>query len=227
MEEEQTLLTQSFPKMIAVLEEYKGGSLDYRIAVTGSGFPFTGAPVEGEQGMFRRVDGSDEYWLESSNPELSAAFTKLATVGTDGSGQEQTLRSALYSVSEREKDGTNKGFRRSDSLLAVVVITDEDDGSVQSLPSFPFFSDLPVTEIVKGFDAVTGDRSRWASAVIAGKTNCESALGEANEAIRLQQFVTEAGKNATFSDICSGNLEGALTNALDKFKLACDDIVLL
>ncbi len=148
-------------------------------------------------------------------------------MGTNGSGLEQPLRAALWSVDARDKDGTNAGesgsFRRSDALLAVVLITDEDDGSVKPGAIWP--EDLPVTEIISGFDTLTGDRSRWASAVIAADKSCSSALGDAMEASRLKNFVEQTGKNATFSDICTGNLDGALEDALNTFTVACDQIV--
>jgi hypothetical protein len=41
--------------------------------------------------------------------------------------------------------------------------------------------------------------------------------------VRLKQFQTAAGTNVVFGDICAGNLQGALTQALDTFQAACDN----
>jgi hypothetical protein len=223
MDEEQELLKSSFPKMIDVLSKYRGGVLDYRVAVTTTAFPlFGGAPVDGEQGKFIEPKGQPNPWLESSDANLAADFSALADVGTDGSGFEQPLRAAQWSVKERLADKTNGMFLRENSLLAFVLITDEEDGSLQGLGV-----DLPVGDVIKTFDQVTGDRSRWASWVIAGETDCTSALGDATEAARLKDFVKQTGKNATFSSICAGNLDKGLEDALNTFTSACDNIVLL
>ncbi len=232
MSEEQAMLAQSFPKMIDVLRTFRSGALDFRIGITTTAFPFEilgGSFGSAEAGAFLKLSGMSEPWLNGADPELAQRFSQLAMVGTGGSGFEQPLRAALWSVDARDTDGTNKSasgssFRRPDSLLAVVLITDEDDGSVKPGGFLP--EDLPVSDIVSGFDALTGDRSRWATAVIAGEKDCRSSLGDAFEGVRLKDFVQKTGKNAIFSDICSGDLEGALQRALDKFASACNDIVL-
>ena len=149
-------------------------------------------------------------------------------MGTDGSALEQPLGAALSAVTKRLAD-SNKGFLRPDALLALVIVTDEDDGTVsgETIMIGPVVVGsgklVPVSSFVESFDEITGDRSRWASAVIAGSKDCESALGEASEATRLKQFVKETGDNAIFSDICDGNLDKALRQALDTFAVACDE----
>lgn len=231
MDQEQDLLARSFPKMIDVLSRHKGGALDFRVAVTTTAFNseiLPGWQIEsGEQGKFMQLPEMSKAWLERSDPELSASFSRLANVGVDGSGQEQSLKAALWSVDESLSDAVNKGFRRANSLLAFVLITDEDDASGTPDPSLPFFyTELPVTDIIQGLDKVTGDRSRWAATVIAGDKNCNSALGDASQATRLMDFVQETGKNATFSSICAGNFDQALQDALNTFTVACDEIVI-
>ncbi len=239
MREEQDLLAQSFPKMIDVLERYKGGALDYRVAVANTSFPdellgsleqLFGLPSSQKDvdGMFMRTEEMERPWLQRGDDDLEQTFTEIATVGTNGSGQEQPLGAALSAVTKRLAD-SNKGFLREDALLALVIVTDEDDGTVsgESIMLGPIIvsggEEVPVSSFVEDFDQVTGDRSRWASAVIAGSSDCESALGEASEAKRLKEFVKETGDNAIFSDICEGNLDKALTQALDTFAVACDD----
>lgn len=70
-------------------------------------------------------------------------------------------------------------------------------------------------------DGLKEERGRWA-AVIAGPTDCESALGDANKAKRLKAFTANAGANTVFSSICSGDLSLALMDALDTFDQACE-----
>ena len=60
-------------------------------------------------------------------------------------------------------------------------------------------------------------------AVIAGPGpgQCTSNFGDAAEATRLRDFVTQTGQNAVFSSICDGDLAGALGDAIDTFDAAC------
>ncbi|RLB49953.1 MAG: hypothetical protein DRJ42_19920 [Deltaproteobacteria bacterium] len=68
-------------------------------------------------------------------------FSCVAQVGTTGCGYEQPLEAALRALTPStsditfldgagHRDGENAGFVRDDAILAVVVITDEDDCSV-------------------------------------------------------------------------------------------------
>jgi hypothetical protein len=43
----------------------------------------------------------------------------------------------------------------------------------------------------------------------------------------MLDFVTQAGDNATFSSICSGDLTNALEEALDTFESACDSFPII
>lgn len=227
MVDEQQSLAESFPRMIEVLDRFKGGSLDYRVAVTTTAFPLEvfGMQVsDAAQGAFVQPSGVDRPWLERHDQDLAGKFSTIATVGTDGSFQEQPLKAALASVRERVMDGKNQGFRRGDSLLALVLLTDEDDSSgaapVLPIPGLAMLD--PVDDYVQGFDRVTGDRSRWAVSVIAGDSMCGES---AQNAQRLQQFVSQVGTNATFSSICQGDLSEALEDALNTFTFACDAVV--
>jgi hypothetical protein len=61
----------------------------------------------------------------------------IATLGTEGCGFEQQFEAALAALTEQsEPGGVNEGFLRGDSLLVVVLVTDEDDCST---PSSEFF----------------------------------------------------------------------------------------
>jgi len=235
MSEEQTNLAENFPKFIEVLNAFQGGSLDYRVGVTTTSFPteLFGIMVgTGEEGALLKTDSMTKAWLERTDPDVAQTFTKLATVGVDGSGQEQQLRAARAAITERVTDGSNKDFLREDALLAVVILTDEDDGSSEATMGggFPFpGSETPVADFVTAFDMAKGDRARWATAVIAGdqQPSCMSQFGSANHAARLLEFVKQTGKNAVFSSICNGDLSMSLEDALETFSVACDNFVVI
>ena len=244
MKEEQQNLAANFPKFVSKIDSFKtksGSKLDWRIAVTTTArnlsykiqVPFGGTlPMseKGDDGAFRMPSEckTKRRWVEKSDPSASSDFQCLAQAGTGGSSIEMPLYATKLALNERVADGTNAGFLRDDALLAIIVLTDEDDCSRED-NNFTIQNDVcstmsglkPVAEYKQMLDNVAKGAGRWATAVIAGPTACESGFGKASEAKRLKDFVGLAGKNGTFSSICDGDLSGALEKALDTFDAAC------
>ena len=237
MGEEQSNLATNFALVTGRLDAYttgSGGKLDYRIAVTTTGRSYTDVlpsplPIsiggeKGDDGAFRRGCGLKGAWIEKGDADRSKELSCAANVGTDGPGLEMPLDALRLAVTERETDGKNAGFLRSDALLAVVIITDEDDCShvTDKVKDACNANDLkPLSTFLSTLDQVKGGRERWAAAVIAGETTCNSTFGTADEAKRLKDFVSQTGKNAIFRSICQGDLVKPLEDALNVFGDAC------
>ncbi|MCL4228273.1 MAG: hypothetical protein KJZ91_27725 [Myxococcales bacterium] len=244
MEQEQTNLRTNFPMFASVLNSYQistGEQLDYRAAVTTTGVTASGTQVlpppfstslpfnqTGQDGRFRQVSGMTRPWLERDDPNMAQTFGQAATVGINGPGLEMQLRAMELAI----QPSTNPGFVRDDALLGIVILTDEDDCSfrqssgitINSLEGCVGTPGIPApTEFLSALDQVKGDRGRWAAAIIAGQTSCTSSFGDAVEGVRLKQFQAASPGNVVFGDICAGNLQGALTQALDTFQAACDN----
>jgi len=245
MSEEQSNLATNFPNFITVIDNYltsSGDALDYRVAVTTTGRdlnytialppPLGNLPFNesGDNGVFRQDCGMTKRWLERGDTNVGSTFACAAQVGTGGPSLEMPLLSMDWALTDRVADGTNAGFLREDALLAVVILTDEDDCSRED-NNFTIANDacgtstpevLSTQSYIDKLDVLKGERGRWATAVIAGPNSCSSSFGDAIEAKRLKQFVTETGDNAVFSSICDGNLATSLQTALDTFSAACE-----
>jgi hypothetical protein len=244
MGEEQTNLAANFPAFIQVIAE---SGLDYRVAVTTSGMDYTyqqqlPPPIGGT--IPTSQDGGDNgamlqpsactmpsRWIDAAHADPAMAFSCAANVGTTGPSDEMPLAAMRAAFDDRMTDGTNSGFRRPDALLGVVFLTDENDCSYEQSVTLSFAQTLcdsmmePVSNYVGFLDSYTGDRGRWATAVIAGPgpSACSSTFGNADYAQRLDEFVTMTGTNAVFSSICDGDLTTGLAAALELFSEACDD----
>jgi hypothetical protein len=141
MAQEQQSLAAAFPRFMNALLLY-GFTLDLRVGVisTDLGAGSFGLPsceaTGGDAGKLQgtpRVAGctppTDPYIslvnTVSNVPDdmINDAFSCIVQLGTGGCGFEQPLGAVLQAV-----DGTtNVGFPRKDSVLAVVVVSDEDD----------------------------------------------------------------------------------------------------
>lgn len=262
MGEEQTNLIANFPQFVTALDEFvtEGGSaLDYRLGVTTTGEmnvvemilpPPLGSMTIREDGpngalLMPGECNMSNRWISRGDANVSSAFSCVANVGTRGSSKEKPLLMTQRAITDRVADGSNAGFLRNDALLAVVMLTDEDDCSGTSTTRTIDISDpsqimnqadecdpsspdvVSIDSVLSSLDTTTGGRERWAGAIIAGPTDCTSSFGDAAAATRLQQFANEAGDNVIFSSICEGDLAGALTEALQTFDAACDNFVLM
>ena len=248
MQQEQNNLAANFPAFISVLDSFTnadGQPIDYHVGVTttgvskeweiDTGLPF---PIEesqdGQDGHLQTGSscGMARRWLERSDTGVSDKFSCIAAVGTGGPSDEMPLEGARLALTERMADSSNAGFLRSDALLALVLLTDEEDcsrpdnhftlGIGEDLCS----SAAPVNQYVSALDSVVGSRDRWAAAIIAGvgPGACSSDLGDADEAARLIDFAGQIGDNAITSSICQGDLATPLADAMETFQAACNDI---
>jgi hypothetical protein len=239
MGQEQTNLADNFPGFIEVLEDF-GGGLDYRVAVTTTGRDYNWQTNTGIITIPNSQDGGDngamlqrcsmsQRWVEDEDSMPADTFACAAQVGDSGPSKEMPLAAVKQAFSDRMSDGTNTGFRRDDALLAIVILTDEDDCSYEQSVTLGFGQSLcddqmePVGTYKAFLDNYTGDPGRWALAVIAGETDCSSSFGGADEAVRLKDLVTQVGTNGVISSICEADLSVALADALETFDTACQN----
>jgi hypothetical protein len=249
MEEEQSNLAANFPMFAQVLQNYTtsdGQPLDYRVAITTTGrdisYTVTSGPISlpfsehGENGAFQNNCNSNKRWIDRNDPNAAQTLACRADVGIQGPGIEMPLLMTKWALADRVQDNTNAGFLRDDALLAVVILTDEDDASTTA-NNFTLTvatanppSDWNPQDQVDFLDQLKGNRTRWAAGVIAGDGDCSSGFGDAADGVRLKQFVNLANSQnstqAVFSSICDGDLTVGLTEALDTFQAACGAIIL-
>lgn len=88
--------------------------------------------------------------LTRATPNLPSAFSTLVNVGTDGSGTETGLSTAVMALTPPRIANENAGFLRFDANLAIVVISDAGDQSVQPVS---YYQDRLVN--VKGFSRLS------------------------------------------------------------------------
>lgn len=248
MAEEQSNLAANFPMFAQKIQQYtamNGQPLDFRVALTTTGrtvdYNVSFGPVSqmmheaGENGAFRDNCNSPKRWLDKYDPGMEQTLACRANVGKDGPSIEMPLLMSKWALSERVADNTNAGFLRDDALLAVVFLTDEDDSSTtENNFTMDAMGGTPINwnpaDQVAFFDQLKGNRTRWATGIIAGQGDCSSSFGSAANGVRLQEFVTAANSGgynqAVFSSICDGDLTVGLQKALDLFQSACGQIIL-
>lgn len=160
--------------------------------------------------------------------ELEQAFACAAAVGTDGGGRELPMQTVIEVVQEPldAPGACNQGYLRDDSLLVVVVITDEADG-----PGDPEANNDP--------DATSpGDPDAWFDAVVAARGGVESNIVmltlanyaggpcppemNVNDGANLVEF-TEKFTHGIVGGVCEADYGPYFAQAIAVIDDACDD----
>jgi len=118
MEDDQQSLAAAFPSF---MDFFIGIGLDYHIGVIS-----TDMYAEDGQGKLREAEGYR--WIDPTHPDPIPFFQFMATLGTEGSGDEMG-RAPVQSARSTWGDTWNAGFFRETSILSTIVISDEDDSS--------------------------------------------------------------------------------------------------
>ncbi len=156
MQEEQASLEANFHRFIDVLQSLDGGLPNVHIAVTTSdlGTSTADGPDSGDRfgcngkgnngAMVPLAPGGPRYIEDIDDKQggrarnytgaLTDVFAQIANVGTLGCGIEQHLEGVKRALDPA--NAINAGFLRDDAYLAVVVIGDEDDCSLQHVGLF-------------------------------------------------------------------------------------------
>lgn len=163
--------------------------------------------------------GLQQPWVVAPSEDLEAQFACVAATAAS-STLETTSRNAAEALTSAE----NAGFLRDDSVVFVVMLTDEDTLGLGA---------TRVQEHELLLSAVGGDRSRLVMLAIAGdpgvfeapKTTCDGTYGLAAPGRRLGAVVRTFGERGITADICAGDLAQSFDDALDDLVQACVSFV--
>lgn len=122
----QTNLANNFQ---AFIENFQAKDFNFQIGVTTTDTRDYTNPIHNVQGRLLEVPGKSTKILQKDSPTLETDFINLIQVGTIGSGDEKPFDAIEDAFTDRIVDGSNEGFLRDDSFLAIIIVSDEDDGS--------------------------------------------------------------------------------------------------
>jgi hypothetical protein len=168
---------------------------------------------------------SGELWMHSSDPDLAQEFSCVGNIDSSdmqcsGSNDDEQPASAAAAALENSlASGTNAGFLRQDALLVVVAITDEDEQPVPSMSAQGVYDRLVATK---------GDVKKMVFLGIGGSSSCTGVYGTA-DAATTTRAITDlfiAQQRGVFWDLCQGNLEDGLDQAMQVINEACEDFVI-
>lgn len=135
METSQQNIANNFQSFI---EKFQQTNFDYQMAVTTTDAYRSNLVSDPNQAytLARFRDGTDATShtgvtvINRDTPDLENTFITNILQGTMGSGDERGMESLKTALSFQ--DNLNEPFPRADALLAVIMVTDEEDGSTMA-----------------------------------------------------------------------------------------------
>lgn len=167
-------------------------------------------------------------YLTEAEPNLAGKFSCVAQIGVGGNDDERPARAFMNALDPaRNAPGAcNAGFSRKDSLLVLVIITDEDD--------VPDGCD-GTTCMTYGSGGVPDD---WSATVVQHKGGIEqnivvlSLIGRkldnpcgAVPASKMLGFTNNFGENGFIGDVCATNYDQFFVDALPVIDKACQNYI--
>lgn len=238
---EQQNLIASFPAFIEGIQTGLEGVSSYHVGVVTTNVYGYNAPDCRQIGTLVTSTGganssgaacgpfSEGRYLGSGD-NLEQQFACAAQVGTDGPVDERPMQAMQTAVGpvHAVPGGCNEGFVRSDALLVVVIVTDEEDDivefydTVEGSPGDPqtWFDDLVATKTYEENIAVLS--------IIGGQPGnvCPEPYGVdgAEDAPRIRAF-TEMFTNGFLGDVCAPTYGPFFDQAIGVVESACGGFI--
>lgn len=240
MADQQQSLIASFGGFVKGMQERLSGAKSYHVGVVstddyggnngcgliGDLITQTNGPGSSNSTCTPFVGGGR--FLTDGEPNLAAKFSCVAQLGTGGNSDERPARALMNALDPaRNAPGAcNAGFSRKDSLLVLVVITDEDD----------------VQDGCDGMSCMSygsgGTPDDWSSTVIQHKGGIAqnivvlSLIGRkldnpcgATPASKMLGFTNNFGENGFIGDVCASSYDQFFLDALPVIDKACQGYV--
>jgi hypothetical protein len=161
MAAQQIKLGERFTQFTSALN-----AIDYQIGIITTDVESTNST---SKGALVQLSGQQTRILKSGTPDVETTFLNTVKVGTTGSGNEQPMAATIMAFEKRNAE--NAGFFRSETDLAILVLSDEDEMSNGA-------AGTTAAEVVQQFKNIWGNSKRLLSFGIIIKPGDQQCLDQ-------------------------------------------------
>jgi hypothetical protein len=156
-------------------------------------------------------------YIDTTQPDLAAAFQCAAKVGSDGDSDERAASSMVSALSDElaQPGACNEGFVRDDAILVITMITDEEDKGSTGVPEGWFAN------------VIASKKGDATAIVMLGLINdmdqpAPVCPAETEDAVKLRTLV-ELFPNHIRGSVCEASYNGFFEQAVALIDQTCDD----
>jgi hypothetical protein len=158
-------------------------------------------------------------YMDSTEPDLHAAFQCAAKVGSDGDGSEKQMSAMVSALADdlAQPGGCNEGFIREDAILVITVITDEEDASSTGLPE-GWFANVVASK--------KGDETAIVMLGLINDTDAAAPLcpAESQDPVKIRTFM-DMFPNVIRGSVCEPSYNQFFQDAVDLIDTTCEEFV--
>jgi len=244
MADQQDSLVASFDGFVRGMQERLADATSYHIGVvTTDDYRFNAPGCQNIGDLVTRTGGgnssdmdcqpfaSGASYMSDADIDLEARFSCAAKVGTFGADDERAMRALLNAVDPASSapGACNAGFIRPDSLLVIVIISDEDD--VKDGCTMDGFG-----ETCDSYGS-GGSSADWVAELRGYRPNPDSVvvlslIGRSADnpcgavvSSHLLGFARRFGDNGFVGDVCASSYDGFFAEALPIINTACVNLI--
>ncbi|MFN0247619.1 MAG: hypothetical protein ACKV2T_12105 [Kofleriaceae bacterium] len=239
MADQQESLIASFPGFVAGIQQRLGNAQSYHIGVVttedyqanragcrqiGDLITHTGGPASSMSACGPFANGQS--WMGETEPNLAQKFACAGKVGAGGSSDERIARAIMNALEPaRNAPGAcNAGFSRPESLLVIVIITDEDDvaDGCTGTVCDTYGSGGTSTD---WYNTIVAHRGGFAQNIVVLSLiarQLANACG-ATPAARLIGFTNKFDERGFIGDVCASSYDQFFLDALPVIDSACQN----
>ncbi len=158
-------------------------------------------------------------FMDSTEPDLTAAFQCAAKVGSDGDGSERPMSAMVAALSHElaAPGACNEGFIRQDAILVVTIITDEEDSDSTGIPE-GWFANVVSSKL--------GDETAIVMLGLINDTDVPQPVcpPESQDPVKLRTFI-DMFPNSIRGSVCEASYNAFFQQAVDLIDTTCDEFV--
>ncbi len=158
-------------------------------------------------------------YMDSTEPDLTAAFQCAAKVGSDGDGSERPMGAMVGALSNdlAQPGACNEGFIREDAILVVTIITDEEDDDSNGLAE-GWFANVIASKL--------GDANAIVMLGLINDTDAPAPICpvESQDPVKLRSFI-DMFPNSIRGSVCENTYNGFFQQAVDLIDTTCDEFI--
>ncbi|MCB9521544.1 MAG: hypothetical protein H6698_09250 [Myxococcales bacterium] len=240
MSDNQRSVVASFPGFLDAMRERLAFAVSFHVGVvTSDAYRYNAAGctdigdlvtatagLESSNATCGPYEGGTRY-IDGLDPNIDEDFACAAQLGVSGDDNERVMRALLNAIDPaRNAEGAcNAGFLRPDSLLVVVMISDEDDADDGSCgpddwPCTPNGSGGTVNDWIAELTTLRPSATEDMIVLSLIARYQDSSCG-AQQAARLVGFTLRFGERGLIGDICAPSYDAFFLEALPLIDDAC------
>lgn len=158
-------------------------------------------------------------YMDSTEPDLSAAFQCAAKVGSDGDGNERPMGAMVGALSQdlAQPGSCNEGFVREDAILVVTIITDEEDDGSNGLPA-GWYANVISSKL--------GDANAIVMLGLINDTDAAMPVcpPDSQDPAKLRTFV-DMFPNSIRGSVCGASYNDFFQQAVDLIDTTCEEFI--